>query len=40
MDMLRLDDFNQMRLMQKELTKLRKAKEKKKNGSSKNKQTE
>lgn len=32
MDMLRLDDFNQMKLMQKELTKLRKAKEKKKNG--------
>ena len=37
MDMLRLDDFNQMKLMKKELTKLRKAKEKKKNatGSSK-----
>lgn len=32
MDMLRLDDFNQMRLMQKELVKLRKAKEKKRNG--------
>jgi len=32
MDMLRLDDFNQMRMMQKELVKLRKAKEKKRNG--------
>ncbi len=32
MDMLRIDDFSQMKLMQKELTKLRKAKDKKKNG--------
>ena len=32
MDMLRLDDFNQMRMMQKELVKLRKAKERKRNG--------
>jgi hypothetical protein len=32
MDMLRLDDFNQMRMMQKDLVKLRKAKEKKRNG--------
>ena len=32
MDMLRLDDFNQMRMMQKELEKLRTAKEKKRNG--------
>ena len=31
MDMLRIDDFTQMKLMQKELTKMRKAKEKKKN---------
>ncbi len=38
MDMLRLDDFNQMRMMQKELVKLRKAKEKKKNGTSKTRQ--
>ncbi len=40
--MLRLDDFNQMKLMQKELTKLRKAKEKKKNaaGSSKTRQSD
>ncbi len=29
--MLRIDDFTQMKLMQKELTKMRKAKEKKKN---------
>ena len=40
MDMLRFDDFNQMKLMQKELTKLRKAKEKKKNGSSKTRQSD
>jgi len=30
MDMLRIDDLSQMRLMQKELTKMRKAKDKKK----------
>ncbi len=36
MDMLRIDDLSQMRQMQKELTKMRKAKDKKK-GSSKNK---
>ena len=34
MDMLRLDDFNQMKLMAKELTRHRKAKDKKKNGAS------
>jgi hypothetical protein len=36
MDMLRIDDLSQMRQMQKELTKMRKAKDKKK-GSNKNK---
>jgi|LauGreDrversion4_2_1035121.scaffolds.fasta_scaffold89781_5 hypothetical protein len=41
MDMLRLDDFNQMKLMSKELTKHRKAKDKKKHGgSSKTRQPE
>lgn len=30
MDMLRMDDLNQMRLMQKELSKMRKAKDKQK----------
>ena len=38
MDMLRVDDLNQMRLMQKELTKMRKAKDKKR-GQSKNRGT-
>lgn len=33
MDMLRLDDFNQMKMMSKELTRHRKAKDKKKNAS-------
>jgi hypothetical protein len=36
MDMLRIDDLSQMRQMQKELTKMRRAKDKKK-GSNKNK---
>ena len=38
MDMLRMDDLSQMRLMQKELTKMRKAKDKKR-GQSKNRGT-